>query len=157
MPECQSKMAENRASRRTKSPKVFGHPPRRGKTPPRVGLYARVSTQEQTIGSQIALSMLLSQVHAGRSGSTQELSSSRFPLFASGCSRGSFSRSARRKSRPVRSGVGRAFFGHDPALAVGRLLSPSTRTMFAACYHSSTPRSRGQNWDRGQIRCASIG
>jgi len=40
-------MAEKRASRKTKSPRVFGHPPRRTKTPLRVGLYARVSTQDQ--------------------------------------------------------------------------------------------------------------
>ena len=47
-------MAEKRASRRTKSARVFGHPPRRTKTPFRVGLYARVSTQDQqTIPLQI--------------------------------------------------------------------------------------------------------
>jgi hypothetical protein len=40
-------MAEKRASRRTKSPRVFGHPPRRAKTDLRVGLYARVSTHDQ--------------------------------------------------------------------------------------------------------------
>ena len=40
-------MAEKRASRTTKSPRVFGHPPRRAKTELRVGLYARVSTQDQ--------------------------------------------------------------------------------------------------------------
>jgi putative DNA-invertase from lambdoid prophage Rac len=40
-------MAEKRASRKTKSPRVFGLPPRRVKTPLRVGLYARVSTQDQ--------------------------------------------------------------------------------------------------------------
>jgi len=40
-------MAEKRASRKPKSPRVFGHPPRRGKAPFRVGLYARVSTQDQ--------------------------------------------------------------------------------------------------------------
>ena len=40
-------MAEKRASRTTKSPRVFGHPPRRAKTPLRVGLYARISTQDQ--------------------------------------------------------------------------------------------------------------
>jgi DNA invertase Pin-like site-specific DNA recombinase len=40
-------MAEKRASRKSKSPKVFGHPLRRAKTPFRAGLYARVSTQDQ--------------------------------------------------------------------------------------------------------------
>jgi putative DNA-invertase from lambdoid prophage Rac len=40
-------MAEKRASRKPKSPRVFGHPPRGAKTPFRVGLYARVSTQDQ--------------------------------------------------------------------------------------------------------------
>ena len=40
-------MAEKRASRKPKSPRVFGHPPRRAKTPFRAGLYARVSTQDQ--------------------------------------------------------------------------------------------------------------
>ena len=47
-------MAEKRASRKTKSPRVFGHPLRRAKTPLRVGFYARVSTQDQqTIPLQI--------------------------------------------------------------------------------------------------------
>jgi DNA invertase Pin-like site-specific DNA recombinase len=40
-------MTEKRASRKTKSQKVFGHPSRRVKTPFRVGLYARVPTQDQ--------------------------------------------------------------------------------------------------------------
>jgi len=40
-------MREKRASRKTKSPGVFGHSPHRAKTPFRAGLYARVSTQEQ--------------------------------------------------------------------------------------------------------------
>ena len=40
-------MAEKRASGKTESPRVFGHPLRRAKTPFRVGLYARVSTQDQ--------------------------------------------------------------------------------------------------------------
>jgi putative DNA-invertase from lambdoid prophage Rac len=40
-------MAEKRASRKPKSPRVFGHPPRRAKTPFRAGLYARVSTHDQ--------------------------------------------------------------------------------------------------------------
>src|SRR5204863_10033217 len=42
-----SKMAGKRASRRAKSPRVFGHLPRRAKAPFRVGLYARVSTHDQ--------------------------------------------------------------------------------------------------------------
>jgi len=46
-------MAEKRASRKPKSPRVFGHSPRRAQTPLRAGLYARVSTQDQqTIPSQ---------------------------------------------------------------------------------------------------------
>ncbi len=40
-------MGEKRASPKPKSPKVFGRPPHRVKTPFRVGLYARVSTQDQ--------------------------------------------------------------------------------------------------------------
>ena len=40
-------MAEKRASGKAKSPRVFGHPPPRAKTLLRVGLYARVSTQDQ--------------------------------------------------------------------------------------------------------------
>ena len=40
-------MAEIRASHKAKSPRVFGHPSRRAKTPFRVGLYARVSTHDQ--------------------------------------------------------------------------------------------------------------
>jgi DNA invertase Pin-like site-specific DNA recombinase len=40
-------MGEKRASRKRKSPRVFGHPPHRAKTPLRAGLYARVSTQDQ--------------------------------------------------------------------------------------------------------------
>jgi putative DNA-invertase from lambdoid prophage Rac len=40
-------MAGKRAFRRANSPRVFGHPPRRAKAPFRVGLYARVSTQDQ--------------------------------------------------------------------------------------------------------------
>ena len=40
-------MAEKRAFRKPKSPRVFGHPPQRAKTRFRVGLYARVSTQDQ--------------------------------------------------------------------------------------------------------------
>jgi len=40
-------VGEKRASPKPKSPKVFGRPPHRVKTPFRVGLYARVSTQDQ--------------------------------------------------------------------------------------------------------------
>ena len=40
-------MAEKQASRKPKSPRVFGHPSRRAKTAFRAGLYARVSTQDQ--------------------------------------------------------------------------------------------------------------
>ena len=40
-------MAEKRASRERKSPRVFGHPFRRSKTVLRAGLYARVSTHDQ--------------------------------------------------------------------------------------------------------------
>jgi DNA invertase Pin-like site-specific DNA recombinase len=40
-------MAEKQPSRKTKSPRVFGHPPRPAKTPLRAALYARVSTQDQ--------------------------------------------------------------------------------------------------------------
>jgi putative DNA-invertase from lambdoid prophage Rac len=40
-------MAEKRALERTKSPRVFGHSSHRAKTAFRVGLYARVSTQDQ--------------------------------------------------------------------------------------------------------------
>jgi hypothetical protein len=40
-------MGEKRVSRTAKLRKVFGHPPRRAKTPFRAGLYARVSTQDQ--------------------------------------------------------------------------------------------------------------
>jgi len=40
-------MAEKRPSHRTKSPRVFGHPPHRAKIALRAGLYARVSTQDQ--------------------------------------------------------------------------------------------------------------
>src|SRR5437899_6788539 len=42
-----SEMAEKRASRKPKSPRVFGHSPRRAQTPLRAGLYARVSAQDQ--------------------------------------------------------------------------------------------------------------
>src|ERR1017187_1481842 len=40
-------MAEKRASRKAKSPRVFGHPSKQPRAAPRVGLYARVSTQDQ--------------------------------------------------------------------------------------------------------------
>jgi putative DNA-invertase from lambdoid prophage Rac len=40
-------MAGKRPSHKTKSPRVFGHPSKRGKPEVRVGLYARVSTQDQ--------------------------------------------------------------------------------------------------------------
>jgi len=40
-------MAEKRASGKTKSARVFGHPSKQAQTKPRVGLYARVSTQDQ--------------------------------------------------------------------------------------------------------------
>ncbi len=42
-----SEMAEKRASRKPKSPRVFGHPSKRAHPESRVGLYARVSTQDQ--------------------------------------------------------------------------------------------------------------
>jgi putative DNA-invertase from lambdoid prophage Rac len=45
--ERHSAMGEKRAFPKLKSPKVFGHPSHRGKTRSRVGLYARVSTQDQ--------------------------------------------------------------------------------------------------------------
>ena len=46
-------MAGKRASRKAKSRKVWGHPSGRAKPPFRVGLYARVSTQDpQTIPLQ---------------------------------------------------------------------------------------------------------
>ena len=41
------KVAGKRASRPAKSPRVFGHPPGRAKTPFRVGPYTRVPTQDQ--------------------------------------------------------------------------------------------------------------
>jgi putative DNA-invertase from lambdoid prophage Rac len=47
MPEQYLKKAGNRAFRRAKSLRVWGHPPRRAKAPFRVGLYARVSTHDQ--------------------------------------------------------------------------------------------------------------
>jgi hypothetical protein len=42
-----SEMTEKRASRKPKSPRVFGHTSRRVKIELRVGLYARVSAQDQ--------------------------------------------------------------------------------------------------------------
>ena len=47
MAEQHAKMSEKRASRKVKSPRVFGHARRRAPTPLRAGLYARVSTQDQ--------------------------------------------------------------------------------------------------------------
>src|SRR2546426_8053503 len=48
-----SEMAEKRASRKPKSPRVFGHSPRGAKTPVGAGLSARVSPQaQQTIPLQ---------------------------------------------------------------------------------------------------------
>jgi hypothetical protein len=40
-------MGEKRALEKAKSPRVFGHPSHRAKTPLRAGLYARVSTEDQ--------------------------------------------------------------------------------------------------------------
>jgi len=40
-------MGEKRVSRKTKSPRVFGHPSKQAQTKLRAGLYARVSTQDQ--------------------------------------------------------------------------------------------------------------
>src|SRR6202050_5550500 len=40
-------MAEKRASQKPKSPRFFGHPSKQAQTKLRVGLYARVSTQDQ--------------------------------------------------------------------------------------------------------------
>lgn len=40
-------MGVKRASRKPKSPRVFGHPSKQARTKLRVGLYARVSTQDQ--------------------------------------------------------------------------------------------------------------
>ena len=42
-----SEMGGKRASRKSKTPRVLGHPSRRAQTGLRVGLYARVSTQDQ--------------------------------------------------------------------------------------------------------------
>ena len=42
-----SKMPRKRASNRTESHRVFGHPSYRRKTPVRAGLYARVSSHDQ--------------------------------------------------------------------------------------------------------------
>jgi hypothetical protein len=74
-------MAEKRASRKPKSPGVFGHPSKQAQTKRRVGLYARVSTHDQqTIplqnpamreyatrrGWKIALQVKLSDAGMGR-------------------------------------------------------------------------------------------
>jgi putative DNA-invertase from lambdoid prophage Rac len=45
-------MAGKRASRKANLPRVFGHPSKRAKPEPRAGLYARVSTHDQTIPLQ---------------------------------------------------------------------------------------------------------
>jgi DNA invertase Pin-like site-specific DNA recombinase len=60
-------MGEKRASRKTKSPRVFGHPSRRAKTPFRAGLYARVPTQDQ---QTIPLQIRALREYAGRRGWT---------------------------------------------------------------------------------------
>jgi len=60
-------MAEKRASRKSKSPRVFGHPPHRAKTPLRAGLYARVSTQDQ---QTIPMQTRALREYAGRRGWT---------------------------------------------------------------------------------------
>ncbi len=60
-------MREKRASRKTKSPGVFGHPPHRAKTPFRAGLSARVSTNDQ---QTIPLQIRALREYAGRRGWT---------------------------------------------------------------------------------------
>ncbi len=60
-------MAEKRASRKPKSPRVFGHPSGRAKTELRVGLYARVSTNDQ---QTIPLQIRALREYAGRRGWT---------------------------------------------------------------------------------------
>ena len=62
MVERQSKMGEKRVSRKPKSLRVFGHPPRRAKTRLRAGLYARVSTQDQQTLSLIHISFCEARV-----------------------------------------------------------------------------------------------
>jgi putative DNA-invertase from lambdoid prophage Rac len=63
-------MGEKRASRKSKPPRVFGHHPRRAKTPFRAGLYARVSTQGQ---QTIPLQTRALQEYAARRGWTVTL------------------------------------------------------------------------------------
>ena len=58
-------MAEKRASRQPKSRKVFGHPSGRAKPELRVGMYARVSTQDQ---QTIPLQTRAMREYAGRRG-----------------------------------------------------------------------------------------
>jgi hypothetical protein len=65
-----SEMGGKRASRKSKTPRVLGHPSRRAQTGLRVGLYARVSTQDQqTIPLQIRAGLFgeagLDHRHAG--------------------------------------------------------------------------------------------
>ena len=58
-------MAGKRASRKTKSPRVFGHPSKQAQTKLRVGLYARVSTNDQ---QTIPLQIRALREYAGRRG-----------------------------------------------------------------------------------------
>jgi DNA invertase Pin-like site-specific DNA recombinase len=60
-------MAEKRASRKPKSPGVFGHPSKQAQTKLRVGLYARVSTNDQ---QTIPLQIRALREYAGRRGWT---------------------------------------------------------------------------------------
>ena len=60
-------MAEKRASRKPKSPRVFGHPSKQAQTKLRVGLYARVSTNDQ---QTIPLLIRALREYAGRRGWT---------------------------------------------------------------------------------------
>jgi putative DNA-invertase from lambdoid prophage Rac len=58
-------MAEKRASRKPKSPRVFGHPSKQAQSKLRVGLYARVSTNDQ---QTIPLQIRAMREYAGRRG-----------------------------------------------------------------------------------------
>jgi putative DNA-invertase from lambdoid prophage Rac len=58
-------MAEKRASRKPKSPRVFGHPSKQAQSKLRVGLYARVSTNDQ---QTIPLQIRALREYAGRRG-----------------------------------------------------------------------------------------
>ena len=60
-------MGKKRVSRKSKSPRVFGHPSGRAKTGLRVGLYARVSTNDQ---QTIPLQIRALREYAGRRGWT---------------------------------------------------------------------------------------